>query len=133
MYVTQRRTGQARPPAGPGRGHAYPVKPKWQADVKARLAVLGMTEKDLASVVGCAQSTMHATLNSQDAKHSSLVPKIHIVLKWPPPGDPESVPAIFSPDALEMAEMYDRLPDDVKRAMRDQAAAILGLIGKPGS
>jgi hypothetical protein len=118
---------------GRQRGSAYPVKPKWQADVKARLVELGMTEKQLAAAVKCAQSTMHATLNSADARHSSLVPKIHAVLKWPAPVDPNSAPLILSPDALEVATMFDQLPEEAKRSMRDQVATILGLLNKSGS
>jgi hypothetical protein len=93
-----------------------------------------MTVKDLALAVKCGQSTMHDTLNNPDAKHSSLVPAIHQVLKWAPPGEPESSAPIFSPDALEMAGLYDRLPEDVRRSMRDQATAIVNLLGKkPGN
>lgn len=121
--------GGARP-GSPRRGPAYPVKPKWQADVKAALQTAGKTEKDLAGEIRCAQSTLHDLLNSNEARHSSLVPAIHRALGWGPPGEPEAAPPIFTPDALEMAQMYDRLPEDVRKSMRDQAAAILALINK---
>lgn len=93
-----------------------------------------MTVKDLAAEVKCGQSTMHDTLNNPEAKHSSLIPAIHRALKWKEPSAPEADPVIFSPDALEMAGMYDRLPDEVRKSMRDQAAAILALLTpKPGA
>ncbi len=101
--------------------------------MKARLLELGMNEKELAGAVKCAQSTMHDTLNSPEAKHSSLVPAIHAVLGWEPPLDPEAAPPIFSPDALEMAGLYDQLPEEVRVSMRNQAAAILAMLKKPAS
>ena len=104
--------------------------PKWQADVKVRLLELGMTEKDLAVAVRCAQSTMHDLLNSSEARYSSLVPSVHAILKWSEPPEPEAAPAIFSPDALEMAGLFDKLPEEVRRSMRDQAAAIVALLPK---
>jgi hypothetical protein len=98
--------------------------------VKAKLLEIPMTEKELAVAVKCAQSTMHDLLNSAEAKHSSLVPAVHRVLGWDPPADPEAAPPIFSPDALEMAGLFDRLPEEVRRSMRDQAAAIVALLPK---
>jgi hypothetical protein len=90
-----------------------------------------MTVKDLAAAVKCGQSTMHDLLNSPEAKHSSLVPAIHRRLGWNPPAAPEADPVIFSPDALEMAGMYDRLPEEVRKSMRDQAAAFLAALARP--
>ena len=130
--VVRRRsssTGVPRP-GSVRRGLGYPVTPKWQADVKAHIATIGWTEKDFAKKVKCAQSTMHDLLNDPEAKHSSLIPAIHRVLGWAEPSTPEAIPVIFSPDALEIAGMYDRLPEDVRRSMRDQAAAILALLNK---
>jgi lambda repressor-like predicted transcriptional regulator len=133
MDMARRRTasstGNARPGSAP-RGHGYPVKPKWQADVKARLADMGRTVKWLAGEVGCVQSTMHDTLNNPEARHSHLVPKIHRVLGWNPPGEPEATPIILSADALEVAGMYDRLPEEVRKSMRDQASAFLAALAK---
>lgn len=82
---------------------------------------LGMTEKELAKRVGCAQSTMHDTLNNPDAKNSSLVPAIHAALGWDPPPDPQAPVILPSPDAIEMAKLYDRLPEHIKRKIRDDA------------
>jgi hypothetical protein len=90
-----------------------------------------MTEKRLSVVVKCAQSTMHDLLNSPESKYSSLVPDVHKALGWPPPGEPEPDPLILSPDALEMAGMFDKLPEEVRRSMRDQAAAVLAVLRKP--
>lgn len=102
--------------------------------MKKRIGELGMNEKTFAAKVGCAQSTMHDLLNNPEAKHSSLVPKVHRELGWNAPNAPEADPIIFSPDALEMAGMYDRLPEDVRKSMRDQAAAFLAALAKkPGA
>ncbi len=98
--------------------------------MKTRLLELGMDVKELAMAVHCAQSTMHDTLNSPDAKHSSLVPAIHKVLGWDPPAEPEANPQIYSKDALEIAGMYDLLPESMKKTLRDQARAVLELVGK---
>lgn len=115
--------------SGPREGHGYPVKPAWQEDVKARLRKLGMTEKDLATKIGCAQSTMHQMLN-QPGKQSALVPAIHFALGWDPPPDPQAPVPLPSSDAIEMAHMYDRLPEHIKRKMRDDAKFYLS-IAKP--
>lgn len=110
------------------RGHGYPVKPAWQEDVRAEIKKRGMTEKDLAKLVGCAQSTMNDTLNKPNANNSSLVPKIHEALGWAPPPDPQSPVPLPSADALEMGHLFDRLPESIRRQMRDQAEAILALV-----
>lgn len=132
--------GSARPPTGRSRGHIHPVKPQWQLDVKAELKrrlladVAPRNPKELAEVVKCAQSTMHDMLNLPNAKGSHLVPRVHEALGWPPPPDlgrpAEPSPPLPSADAIEMAKMYDMLPEDVRRSMRDQAAAILALLNK---
>ena len=102
------------------RGPAYPVKTQWQEDVRARLKTLGLTRKDLAKRIGAAQSTIQVTLTSPDARHSSLVPAIHAAIGWDPPPDPQS-PPMPSQDAIEMAHLYDKLPDEVRRKLRDDA------------
>lgn len=114
----------------PRRGPGYPVKPAWQEDVKARLVKIGMTEKDLGKKVRCAQSTIHDTLNNPDAKYSSLIPEIHAAIGWDPPPDPQESPPLPSADAIEMAHMFDRLPEKVRQQMRDQAKTILELIDR---
>lgn len=88
------------------------------------------TEKELALAVGCAQSTMHDLLNSEDARYSSLVPDVHRVFGWSPPNPPEAMPPVFSPDALEMAAMYDQLPENVRELMRAQAKSFIDLASK---
>jgi hypothetical protein len=90
---------------------------------------MGITEKDLAKKVRCAQSTMHDILNSPEARHSSLVPAINKLLGFPPPADPESVAApLPSAEALEMAQLYDLLPDRIREQLRDQALTYIDLI-----
>lgn len=102
------------------RGPAYPTKTKWQEDVRARLRALGMTRKDLARKIGAAQSSVQDALTSPDASHSSLVPAIHAAIGWDPPPDPQS-PPLPSPDAIEMAHLFDRLPEEMRRKLRDDA------------
>ncbi len=101
--------------------------PAWQEDVKRRLKLIGLNEKELAKKVGCAQSTMHDILNNPEAKHTSLLPHIHSALGWDPPPDPQASPPLPSPDAIEMAHMFDRLPDELKKKLRDDAALYLKL------
>lgn len=85
--------------------------------------------KQLALAVPCAQSTMHDMLNSAEAKGSNLVPRIHEIFGWPPPPEPgappEPSPPLPSPDALELAAMYDNLTDDARESLRSQAALLL--------
>lgn len=102
------------------RGPAYPVKTQWQEDVRKRLVAIGMTKKDLARKIGAAQSSVQDALTNRDAKHSVLVPAIHAAIGWDAPPDPQS-PPLPSPDAIEMAHLYDRLPDEVRRKLRDDA------------
>lgn len=106
------------------------MKPAWQEDVRAAIKRMGITEKELAKRVGCAQSTMHDTLNKPDANNSSWVPKIHEVLGWDPPPDPQSPVPLPSADAIEMGHLFDRLPESIRRQMRDQAEAILALVDR---
>lgn len=102
------------------------MKPAWQEDVKARLAKIGLNEKQLAKKVGCAQSTMNDLLN-KPGKASTLVPAVHAVLGWDPPPDPQAPVPLPSPDAIEMAQMYDRLPEHIKQKMRDDAKFYLSI------
>lgn len=108
------------------RGPAYPVKEQWQNDVRKRLDAIGMTKKDLARKIGAAQSSVQETLTSAGARYSSLVPAIHAAIGWDPPPDPQS-PPLPSPDAIEMAHLFDRLPEDVRRKLRDDAEFYLRL------
>lgn len=133
-----KRNGDASAPITPNprRGPAYPVRPEWQENVKRRLAKLGdggMTEKALAKKIGCAQSTIHDLLNSPEARYSSLVPAVHAAIGWDPPPDPGDAPPLPSPDAIELGHMYDRLPEHVKKLIRDQAKVALDLIGDTAS
>jgi hypothetical protein len=90
-----------------------------------------MTRRDLAHKIGCAPSTITETLSSADARHSSLVPAIHAAIGWDPPPDPQvSMP---SADAIELGHLYDRLPEESRRKLLEDAAFYLRLAtpGKP--
>jgi hypothetical protein len=119
----------------PRRGQTYTVTPEWQRDVRARLKAKGMTSKQLAKAVRAAPSTVSELL-SPTARHSTLLPAIHRVLEWDPPpvpaapsDDPIPIP---SPDAVEMAAMFDRLPEAVRKKLLVDAKFYLGL-AIPGS
>lgn len=107
---------------------AYPITPEWQGDVKTRLTKIGMTVKDLAAKIGAAQSTVQELLNSKAARYSSLVPDIHKAIGWDPPSLPGEGPTLPSPDALELGHMFDRLPEKMRKALRDQALASLEML-----
>lgn len=108
------------------------MKPAWQEDVKAQLRKLGWTEKELAIKVGCVQSTMHDMLN-KPSKGSTLIPQVHAALGWDPPPDPQSPsPPLPSPDAIEMAHLFDRLPEELKKKLRDDAQLYLRLADRTG-
>lgn len=98
--------------------------------MRAQLKRLGLTEKELAKKVGCAQSTMHDTLNNPEARSSSLVPAIHAAIGWDPPPDPQAPVPLPSADAIEMGHLFDRLPEEIRKQMRDQAKTILSVIEK---
>ena len=117
--------------SGPREGYGYPVKPEWQEDVKKRLAKIGMTEKQLAKRIGCAQSTINDMLN-KPGKQSALVPEIHAAIGWDPPPDVQTAPPIPSPDAIEMAHMFDRLPVELRTKLRDDARTYLALLARRG-
>jgi lambda repressor-like predicted transcriptional regulator len=106
------------------------VKPAWQEDVRQAIKKRGLTEKALAKRVGCAQSTLHDMLNNPDASHSSLVPAVHEALGWDPPPDPQESPPLPSADAIEMAHLFDRLPEHIRRQLRDQARTYIDLLKK---
>lgn len=113
------------------RGPGYPVRPNWQQDVLAQLKKLGLTEKELAKRVRCAQSTVYDTLHNVEARHSSLIPDIHAVIGWDPPPDPQGPVPLPSADAIELGHMFDRLPERVRQQMRDQARTYLELLATP--
>jgi predicted transcriptional regulator len=100
----------------------------WQAAVREKISEFHMTEKDFAKKIGCAQSTMHDLLHSPEARHSSLVAKIHAFFGWQEPRKPEPMPPIFSPEALEMAAVFDVLPEGFRRALLAQAEEAAALI-----
>jgi hypothetical protein len=102
------------------------VKTQWQEDVRKRLDAIGMTRKDLARKIGAAQSSVQDVLTSHDARHSSLVPAIHSAIGWDPPPDPQS-PPLPTPEAIELAHLFDRLPEGVRRKLRDDAEFYLRL------
>jgi hypothetical protein len=111
----------------PRRGIPYPVTRTWQNRVRSALEQGKMTPKQFAKKVGCAQSTM-SDLLSENARHSTLVPKIHRVLGWEPPQLPEDVSApvpIPTPDAVELSKMFDRLSDEHRQKLLDDAKTYL--------
>lgn len=107
-------------------GPAYPVRPQWQSDVRAELKRRGMKQRDLADKIGCAQSTVSEAL-AKEARQSSLVPQIHAAFGWAPPMDPQAM-AMLSPDAVELAHMFERLPSDARQKLRDDAEFYLRMI-----
>ena len=116
--------------SGPREGHGYPVKPTWQEDVKAEIAKRRITEKAFAKLVGCAQSTMHDLLNKR-GRDSTLVPLVHAALGWDPPPDPQAPVILPSPEALEVAAMFDRLPEQWRKKIRDEAQFALSIVVEP--
>jgi transcriptional regulator with XRE-family HTH domain len=107
-------------------GPAYPVRPQWQNDVRAELKRRGMKQRDLAAKIGCAQSTVSEAL-AREARQSSLVPQIHATFGWAPPVDPQALP-MLSPDAVELAHMFERLPEAARRKLLDDAEFYLRTI-----
>lgn len=111
----------------PRRGITYPVTRDWQNGVRAALERAKMTPKQLAKKVGCAQSTM-SDLLSEDARYSTLIPKIHRALGWDPPPVPEAVNdpvPIPTPDAVELSKMFDRLSDEHREKLLADAKTYL--------
>ena len=111
------------------RGPAYPVRSAWQEDVRKRLKAIGLNRKDLAQKIGASQSAGWDVLTSSEASHSSLVPDIHAAIGWDPPPEPQS-PPLPSPDAIEMAHLFDRLPEEVRQKLRDDAEFYLRVSGR---
>lgn len=105
------------------------MKPAWQAEARKRLKDLGLSEHELAAQIRCAQSTLHQTLNNPEARHSSLLPAIHAAFGWGPPPDPTGASPLPSSDAIEMAHMFDRLSDEMKLKLLEDAKFYLR-IGK---
>jgi hypothetical protein len=95
--------------------------------VRARLKKLGITRKDLALKIGAAPSAVWDVITSPEAKSSSLVPAIHAAIGWDPPSEPQSPPQP-SPEAIEMAALYDRLPEALRRKLRDDAELYLTML-----
>lgn len=102
-------------------GHPYPVKIQWQEDVRAKITQMGIGKKALAQKIGASQSAVWDTITNPAVKSSVLVPRIHAALGWDPPPDPQQPLPALSPDAIEMARLYERLPEDVRRKLLEDA------------
>ncbi len=87
----------------------HPVKPKWQAMVKAEMKSRGWGQRYLATLVGCTQPAISAALRD-GASHSALVPAINKALNLKKPADPSIERT--DPDRAELAELLDQLSDD---------------------
>lgn len=105
----------------------------WQADVRAALLAKGITPKDFARKMRCAQSTMHDLLTVK-GKASHLIPKINRFFGWPSPEDlpSGSTPPLPTPAASEMAQMFDQLPEPLRKAKIEEMRALLATI-KPSN
>ncbi len=89
---------------------------------------MGLSEHEFAKRIRCAQSTLHDLLNSPDAEYSSLLPAVHAAFGWDPPPDPVGGSASLpSSDAIELGHMFDRLPDDMKSKLLEDAKFYLRL------
>lgn len=120
----------------PKRG-GYLAEEAWQIDVRSRLRDLGMTEKDFAKKMRCAQSTMHDLLHVP-GKASHLIPRINKFLGWEAPGVPRATtPPLPSPDAIEAGHMFDQLPEELRKAkileLRTIIAALKSSNEKPSN
>lgn len=115
-------------------GHPYPVKIKWQRDVRAKLESMGIGKKAFAEKVGASQSAVWDTISNPEVKGSVLVPKIHAALGWDPPPDPKAPdpnsPPAPSAEAIELAHMFERLPEAARRKLRDDAEFYVQMIAK---
>lgn len=97
--------------------------------MRKRLRILGIGQKELAQKIGCAQSSLSDALSNPDAKHSTLVPAIHAAIGWDAPPDPQQFLPLPSSDAIEMGHLFDRLPEEMRRKLRDDAEFFLKLAG----
>lgn len=97
--------------------------------MKSALSAKGITPKDLAKRMRCAQSTMHDLLNVP-GKSSHLIPKINRFFGWASPeGLPSgSSPPLPTPAATEAAAIFDRLPEPLRRAKLEELRALIAAL-----
>ena len=117
-YVTE-VPRKAPGPSGP----AYPVRAKWQEEVRARLKARGMTQLDLAKIVGCTQPAIAAVLR-EGAKQSALVPAISKALAMRKPADP-SIETV-DPVRAELADLLEEMSDEAAKVMLANARLLTG-------
>lgn len=103
-YVTNVPTKKPGP-SGP----AYPVRPKWQQQVRDELKAREWSQNDLAQMVGCTQPAIASVLKA-GAKQSALVPRINRALGWKKPAEPGM--EITDPERAELADLLDKLADE---------------------
>ena len=115
-------TEVSRKAPGPS-GPAYPVRAKWQDEVRVRLKAKGMTQLDLAKIVGCTQPAIAAVLR-EGAKQSALVPAISKALGMRKPADP-SIENV-DPVRAELAELLEEMSDEAAQAMLVNARLLTG-------
>jgi transcriptional regulator with XRE-family HTH domain len=112
------------PKKAPGpTGPAYPVKVKWQEEVRARLKQRGMSQADLAKLCSCTQPAINAVLRP-GAKQSALVPAISKALGMRKPADPSV--ETTDPVRAELAELLDEMSDEAAAVMLANARLLTG-------
>lgn len=128
------RIVKAVPNHVPRRGPAYPTTPEWKQAVREAIDEKGLDLKRFARKLRCAQSSLSEAL-ADNGIQSSLVPVIHKALGWPPPPLPQPPPndpiPIATPDAVELAAMFDRLPEELRQKLKSDAEMYTRLVGGP--
>jgi transcriptional regulator with XRE-family HTH domain len=87
----------------------YAVNQAWREDVKAAMDRQGISITDLAKKVGISHSMISQLLDDKaKTKSSKHVPKIHEVLKLPPPQEVQAM----TPLQFRWMQLYGRLDED---------------------
>jgi hypothetical protein len=91
-----------------------------------------MDEKEFASLCGVPQPSMHDILHKTDKRGTTKMPMIHAAMGWPPPAEPappDPANMILSQEGTELARMHDKLPEEMRRKLVEDARIYAKLLG----
>lgn len=98
-------------------GYTYPIDDEWRARVVARLEEIGWSQARLAREAGMKSRSLLSELLSGEKDHTTYLPEIHVLLKWPPPKS-SSLPEF---GAGEMTYIWGRLDEVGRRRVIESA------------
>jgi transcriptional regulator with XRE-family HTH domain len=107
--VSTEKKVTTRPPGVP-----YPIDDTWKESVRSALTLKGWTQTELAQATGVSHAAI-SMLRGKATKSSRLVPKIHALFGWPPPGTAPNTSEVRQ----RWEDLFDRLDESTAAQLLD--------------